>query len=883
VISLALAPDGRTLASGDADGTIQFWRAAADREARARKTDPDPDDPDDPATRNNTADQLWKAGRVAEAEAAYRKARSRLERMAVAAPGAAECRQERARSCFSLGLLLSATGQAQQAAEARGQAQELWQKLPPDRQQVLVRAVVDLGNRLRLTRRFREAEEAFDLAIELSPQDPEAWFCRGQVYLQKGQPEKVIEDSSKAIEFDAKAGGQPEGRGRRRLALAPNELNGVAWWLTTSPDLRVRDPHLAVKLAAKAVEHEPNNDLFVNTLGVAHYRAGDYQAAIAALEKALDLRKGGDSNDWFFLAMAHWKMERQQDARQWYDRAVQWMMKNQPQNQELRRFWDEADEVLLHPDSAAAWRARGDTHRMAGQWNKALAAYSRLVELAPEDSDSWFLRGLAGERMRNNEKALPDFTRAVQLSPHNWVAWNHRLSVAILLRREAEVEREFDRAADKEPEAWKAMGDAYAYTQRWEKAVAAFMKLTTLKPDGLAGWQGLGNAHSGARQWDKAAAAYSRAVELDPENPSPRIQRGFVYEQLQELEKALADYTRAVELKPDVMWGAWSARLRVAIRLGRQAEVKREFVGAAGENPAAWEQMGHAYFSLQRWDEAGTAFSKLIALQPDQPNNWYYRGVARLRLREWPGVIDDLSEALKRYQGLKTPTAADSFRQQDALLGRAEAHAELGRWSAADADLRQALAVQTPGPISAAYRYKQGLVRLQLGDRDGYRQVCAALGKASDESLLANPVEAYHAAWAWVLLPDAVADYDRPIRLARQLVTRAPKSYAEARLLGAAQLRAGKAEEAVQELTRATTLQENAPAAWLLLALAHHRLGHADEARRWLAKAVPDTDRPPQRAPGGQIPWNERLVLQFLRQEAVGQINPPAATAPPGR
>jgi hypothetical protein len=33
-------------------------------------------------------------------------------------------------------------------------------------------------------------------------------------------------------------------------------------------------------------------------------------------------------------------------AREWYDRAVQWMDKNQPKNDELRRFRAEAAELL---------------------------------------------------------------------------------------------------------------------------------------------------------------------------------------------------------------------------------------------------------------------------------------------------------------------------------------------------------------------------------------------------------------------------------------------------------------------------------------------------------------------------------------------------------
>ena len=60
----------------------------------------------------------------------------------------------------------------------------------------------------------------------------------------------------------------------------------------------------------------------------------------------MELRKGGDSFDWLFLAMAHWQMGEKEQAGKWYDQAVQWMEKNKPQDEELRRFRTEAAELL---------------------------------------------------------------------------------------------------------------------------------------------------------------------------------------------------------------------------------------------------------------------------------------------------------------------------------------------------------------------------------------------------------------------------------------------------------------------------------------------------------------------------------------------------------
>ena len=90
----------------------------------------------------------------------------------------------------------------------------------------------------------------------------------------------------------------------------------------------------------------PMSGPYLNTLGVAQYRAGEYQAAIETLTKSMDVRSGGDAFDWFFLAMAHGQLGNPEAARQWYDKAVAWTQTNTPDNVELRRFQAEAAALL---------------------------------------------------------------------------------------------------------------------------------------------------------------------------------------------------------------------------------------------------------------------------------------------------------------------------------------------------------------------------------------------------------------------------------------------------------------------------------------------------------------------------------------------------------
>jgi serine/threonine protein kinase/tetratricopeptide (TPR) repeat protein len=123
-------------------------------------------------------------------------------------------------------------------------------------------------------------------------------------------------------------------------------LNNIAWELATGPEPRFHEPRWAVELAQKANELAPESKVIFNTLGAAHYRTGDWNAAIVSLKQSMELRKGGDSFDWFFLAMAEWQLGNKDAAHQWYEKAVKWMDKNATTHSELVRFRAEAAELL---------------------------------------------------------------------------------------------------------------------------------------------------------------------------------------------------------------------------------------------------------------------------------------------------------------------------------------------------------------------------------------------------------------------------------------------------------------------------------------------------------------------------------------------------------
>jgi tetratricopeptide (TPR) repeat protein len=203
-----------------------------------------------------------------------------------------------------------------------------------------------LGSALHAEKKLDDAIAEYRKGIELDPNYAYTYIKLGGALREQKKVDEAIAAEQKAIEVDPKN------------ALVHNSL---AWALVTFTDAKFRDPVRALALAKRAVELDPQNGAYLNTLGAAYYRAGESRAAIAALKKSMELRNGGDSCDWFFLAMAEWQLGNKDAAREWYGKGVEWMETNAPANLELLLFRAEAAELLgvndeeqyEFPDSAA--------------------------------------------------------------------------------------------------------------------------------------------------------------------------------------------------------------------------------------------------------------------------------------------------------------------------------------------------------------------------------------------------------------------------------------------------------------------------------------------------------------------------------------------------
>ena len=170
----------------------------------------------------------------------------------------------------------------------------------------------------------RPADAAAEL-VELLDASPSSWrnddragllLLRAEYFDRVGKPDQAKADRNLAAKLFPK------------LAYAANKL---AWqWLMPKSDQTPQENWRLVPasllLARKAVELDPHEPLYLNTLGVVLYLSGEYHEAKAVLEASLESGKGNsDAFDLFPLAVCHQRLGDGKAARDCYDRAVAWV------------------------------------------------------------------------------------------------------------------------------------------------------------------------------------------------------------------------------------------------------------------------------------------------------------------------------------------------------------------------------------------------------------------------------------------------------------------------------------------------------------------------------------------------------------------------------
>ena len=207
-------------------------------------------------------------------------------------------------------------------------------------------------------------------------------------------------------------------------------------------------------------------------------------------------------------------------------------------------------------------------------------------------------------------------------------------------------------------------------------------------------------------------------------------------------------------------------------------------------------------------------------------------------------------------------------------IGRATAFLNLARRDPWMHDVAEELLLRDRRD-DAATTYRRALLLLGYDDdRESHRRICKKLVEQLEPA--GAGLDAVLATRACSLSPDPPVDPGRLVALAERM-SKGETGWLPY-VLGLAYYRAGRHGEAIRSLERSARggpkWHANA-LNWPVLAMAHHRLGHREEARRFLDAA--DLARI-----SSEPYWNDPLEFLLLRDEARSLIRGTQAKADPG-
>ncbi len=482
---------------------------------------------------------------------------------------------------------------------------------------------------------------------------------------------------------------------------------------------------------------------------------------------------------------------------------------------------------------------RGRSAQAESSYQRAVQLYERLLADFPEHQDYRYELGLSlidlGDLLATNQRLRegePMLRRALGLNEQLVAEFPASAKYRFALARCEQDLGQLWFGSERIVEAEQAMRRAEAIL---EKLVRDHPKDPEFRTRLIRNYSLLADLFNATNRREEAAQPDRRILELAPkqvrapnnlaarsETAEAYFLSGRTHATTNRWGKAASDLLKAVELEPN--------------------------------DAEAWLWLARAHDHFRRWKESIGASTKAIELRPTHAEAYHQRGLAHQRLRQWDRSLADFSQAVQLRPDYLAVRTLRGF-----------VFAELGRWEEASADLERACTFPQARSAWSAY----ALVRLQLGDREGYRKACATLLER-----FADPKDHNGAAEAvrtCAVAPGAVADPGKLVQIATELAAHQKElqNYGYDRLLAHALYRAGQYEEVIRRL-------DDPKKGWfaedmLFLAMAYHHRGEAVKARSWLKRASASAAKNmPEKQPetANQMPWNMRLRVQLLGREA---------------
>ncbi|MEO0836124.1 MAG: tetratricopeptide repeat protein, partial [Cyanobacteria bacterium J06642_3] len=266
--------------------------------------------------------------------------------------------------------------------------------------------------------------------------------------------------------------------------------------------------------------------------------------------------------------------------------------------------------IAAKPDFWHAYINLASLLTQQGKDKRALEVYRQGVRNNPQNSDYYFILASALAARQKWVRASNNFQKAAELSPSAKIYYHWGL-VQYQLKAYPEARSHFQQAAELAPSAeiYYQLGLTLIKLQQPE-AHSCFQQAINLKVDHAPAYYQLGLLWQQQQQWHQAISAYKRFLALSSQPKLALAKIALAYRHLQQYDLSIACYQEAIK------------RISQASALETEvfAAYQQTLAAYSQVTPQQYYQFGKLLRSRGRFDQAITAYSRSIELDPQFKN-----------------------------------------------------------------------------------------------------------------------------------------------------------------------------------------------------------------------------------------------------------------------
>ena len=209
------------------------------------------------------------------------------------------------------------------------------------------------------------------------------------------------------------------------------------------------------------------------------------------------------------------------------------------------------DVIKKYPKCFLAYNNRGTLFDNQELYDKAIADYSKAIELNPVYAKAYNNRGFDYDNQHLYDKAIADYAKALEIEPNFTKAYNN---LEILYLKKGLYDRVISdytktmKSNHDNAEAYNNRGIAFGNKKLFDQAIADYSKSIAIKPDYADAYYNRGITYNDMNLYDNAIADYTKAIALKHNYADAYNNRGFTYINKGLNEEACQDFLSAKEL-----------------------------------------------------------------------------------------------------------------------------------------------------------------------------------------------------------------------------------------------------------------------------------------------------------------------------------------------